>query len=348
LSWYKDTDDKQILSSRVRLARNIDNYNFHRKLDANDAIILVQEVQDAVYQTDCFHFFQEVELDELDDVDKLVYLEKHIISPQFLKGSLPKGVFVSDDKNVSIMINEEDHVRIQSVRPGDDLDYSLKLANQVDDYIEEHLDFAFDAELGYLTACPSNVGTGLRASFMIHLPCLDETELLEKLIPYITKAGMTMRGIYGEGTAPMGSIFQISNQYTLGKSEEEIVQSLKDVTKNIIKHENLARDKMLSKGRSSLQDRVYRAYGVLAYCRKISVTEAMDFLSDIRLGYLTKILELPKPEKQIYQIMMEIQPGHLHRFANKGMSESETDVARAKFLRSIFNESLAGSMPGHK
>jgi len=338
LSWYKDTEDKQILSSRVRLARNIENYNFYRKLDANNAIVLVQEVQDAVYQTDCFHFFQEIELDEIDEASKLVYLEKHIISPRFLKGTLPKGVFVSDDKNVSIMINEEDHVRIQSVRPGYDLDYALKLANQVDDYIEEHLDFAFDAELGYLTACPTNVGTGLRASFMMHLPCLDETDLLEKLIPYITKAGMTIRGIYGEGTAPMGSIFQISNQYTLGKSEEEIVQNLKDITKNIIKHENLARDKMLSKGRDSLQDRMHRAYGVLAYCRKISVAEAMDFLSDIRLGYLTGILELPKPEKQIYQIMMEIQPGHLRRFANKNMSERETDITRADFLRRVFSE----------
>jgi protein arginine kinase len=234
------------------------------------------------------------------------------------------------------MLNEEDHVRIQSIKPGDELPSAFETAGQIDDLIEERVEFAFHTDYGYLTACPTNTGTGLRASYMIHLPCLSKSDLPNTVLPQITKFGVALRGIYGEGTAPMGSIYQISNQNTLGKSEEDIIIGLQNVTRNVIAKEQQARQKLLDTNRHYLEDIVYRAYGILANCRMISATEAMNLLSDIRLGYITGILHKPKPTKQIYQIMMEIQPGHLQRNAGEEMSEQDRDLNRAEYLRAIF------------
>lgn len=338
--WYQEpvTDEGQILSSRIRLARNIKKYPFQRKLTDKDATAMVQEAKEAVTNAngEISQFFHQLNIQDLGETEQKVFLEKHIVSPEFLKGTLPKGLLISGDQNVSVMLNEEDHVRIQSVRPGEDLSTAFQMANQIDDLIEERVEFAFDADYGYLTACPTNVGTGLRASYMIHLPCLDKSDILKNLLPHIVKFGITMRGIYGEGTAPMGSIYQISNQTTLGKSEEDIIQGLQNVTKNVIENETNAREKLFATRREYLEDKIYRAYGILAYSRKISAKEAMDLLSDIRLGYLTGMLDKPKPSKQIYQIMIEIQPGHLQRVAAQEMTEQERDTARARYLREIF------------
>jgi len=336
--WYQNisTEDSQILSSRVRLARNLEKYHFQRKLSSDDAFAIIREVEEAVGNINKKRPFDPLIAQDLRKIDEQIFLEKHILSPKYLDSELANGVFVDMYQNISIMVNEEDHVRIQAVCPGEDLAQVLSTANELDNLLEKYLDFAFDAKLGYLTACPTNVGTGLRASFMIHLPCLDKTGLLKKLFPYIAKSGMTLRGIYGEGTIPMGSIYQLSNQVTLGKKEAQIVKNLIGVAENIIRRENQTRDKMLEKRPNYLQDRAYRAYGILAYSRKLNVHEAMGFLSDIRLGYLTGILDLPRPAIPLYQIMMEIQPGHLHFSAGKTMNEYETDVARSDYLRNIF------------
>ena len=336
LPWYQEpaTDESQILSSRVRLARNVRKYPFKRKLDVSNAAALVHEAKTAV--TMAGSHFHHLDIHSLGKTEKNVFLEKHIVSPEFLKDNMPKGLMISDSENISIMVNEEDHIRIQSVEPGKDLAAAYKMAGLIDDLIEERVEFAFHTEYGYLTACPTNTGTGLRASYMIHLPCLDKSDLIKTLLPHITKFGITLRGIYGEGTAPMGSIYQISNQNTLGKSEEDIIQGLQNVTENVIKQEQQALDKLLSTRREYLEDRIYRAYGILTHSRKISAKEAMDLLSDIRLGYLTDTLQEPKPSKQIYQIMMEIQPGHLQRRAGEEMTDEERDSARAKHLREVF------------
>ncbi|MCL1787908.1 MAG: ATP--guanido phosphotransferase, partial [Defluviitaleaceae bacterium] len=214
---------------------------------------------------------------------------------------------------------------------------ALRAANEVDDLLENYLDFAFDNNLGYLTACPTNVGTGLRASYMMHLPCLERTNLLRKLFPYIIKSGMTLRGIYGEGTISIGSIYQLSNQVTLGKNEAQIIKSLATVANNIVKRENQAMAAIMDKKPGFLQDKAYRSYGVLAYSRQQSVKEAMHFLSDIRLGYYANLLDLPRPAIPTYQMMMEIQPGHLHLAAGAIMDQQETDIARATYLRKVFN-----------
>ncbi|MCL2387295.1 MAG: protein arginine kinase [Defluviitaleaceae bacterium] len=336
--WYQEnaTDENEILSSRVRLARNIKRYPFRRKLSSAEALSMVQEATDAV--TMAGGFFRSLDMQTLAPTEQTVFLEKHIVSPEFLSGDLPKGLLISDDQNVSVMLNEEDHVRIQSIKSGEGLTLAYETASQIDDLIEERVEFAFHTDYGYLTTCPTNTGTGLRASYMIHLPCLSKSsDLANTILPQITKFGVTIRGIYGEGTASMGSIYQISNQNTLGKSEEDIILGLQNVTRNVIAKEQQARRKLLDNSYNLLEDTIYRAYGILTNSRMISANEAMNLLSDIRLGYLLTILNKPKPAKQIYQIMMEIQPGHLQRSAGEEMSEQERDKTRAKYLREIFD-----------
>jgi len=337
IPWYQDSasDQSQILSSRVRLARNIKKYRFQQKLTPEDAKVMVQEAQYAMTRAG-EKMFHQMDIKELGETEQKVFLEKHIVSPEFLKGTLPQSLLISDDQNISVMLNEEDHIRIQSVQPGDMLAKALEKANQIDDLLEESIEFAFHPEFGYLTACPTNTGTGLRASFMIHLPCLERSDGLKKLLPTINRVGITLRGLYGEGTAPMGSIYQISNQTTLGKSEEEIIQGLQNVTNTVIEKEKSAMEKLLSAHLDDTKNTIYRAYGTLAYSRKMTAKEAMEMLSLIRLGFLAGLLDKPKPVKQIYQIMMEIQPGHLMGVARREMTEAERDITRADYLREIF------------
>jgi len=330
------TEENQILSSRVRLARNLMHYPFYKTLSPDDATAIVNEIENVVGKINCKRPDNPLVAQDLRPIDQQILLEKHVLSPKYLDIKLAKGVFVDMHRNASIMVNEEDHVRIQSVFPGNNLALAFSTANELDNLLEAYLDISFDTKLGYLTACPTNVGTGLRASYMIHLPCLEKTNLLKKLFPYIIKSGMTLRGIYGEGTISMGSIYQLSNQVTLGKNEAQIIKALAHVAKNIIKRENQIRDNILAKRRDYLQDKAYRAYGILAYSRKLNVQEAMNFLSDIRLGLSADTLDLPKLQVPIYQIMMEIQPGHLHSAAGIIMDEHETDIARADFLRKLF------------
>ena len=340
--WYQAPiiDNHEILSSRVRLARNIKKYPFRQKLTPTDAQNMVNEATEAVLPAGGSRFFRNLDMQTLSKTEQTVFREKHIVSPEFLGGDLPKGLLISDDQNISVMLNEEDHVRIQTIKPGEGLTLAYETAGQIDDLIEERVEFAFHSEYGYLTACPTNTGTGLRASYMIHLPCLSNADLPSTILPQITKFGVALRGIYGEGTAPMGSIYQISNQNTLGKSEQEIILSLQNVTQSVIDKERQARKKILSTRRAQIEDTIYRAYGVLTNARLISAAEAMNLLSDIRMGYLTEILQKPKPAKPIYQIMMEIQPGHLQRNAGQELNEHERDVIRANYLREIFEGNI--------
>jgi len=336
--WYREEaiDTGQILSSRVRLARNVKKYPFKKKLDVADAASLAAQAMNAVVTSSSKNYFRHLDIHTLSLAEQNVFLEKHIVSPEFLKDKLPKGLMISENENISVMVNEEDHIRIQSVAPGQNLQTAYKNAGLIDDLIEERVEFAFHREYGYLTSCPTNTGTGLRASYMIHLPCLGKTDLNKTLLPHIAKLGITLRGIYGEGTAPMGCIYQISNQNTLGKSEEDIMINLKSVTENVIKQEQDALNKLLASRRGYLEDKIYRAYGILTHSRSINAKEAMELLSDLRLGYMTGLLEKPRPAKQIYQIMMEIQPGHLQRRAGEEMTDAQRDNARSAYLRDVF------------
>jgi protein arginine kinase len=339
--WYQDerTDQGQILSSRIRLARNVRKYPFQNKLTAEDARRMVHETTDAINndrQAVNRLFHPPIDINSISDTEQKVFLEKHIVSPEFLKNDRPRGLLLASDQNVSVMVNEEDHIRIQTISAGDGLDESFVLANRIDDLIEESVEYAFHKDYGYLTACPTNAGTGLRASYMIHLPFLEKASQIKNLLPAISKFGITLRGIYGEGTDSMGGIYQISNQITLGKSEEDIIRGLQNVTKNVIEREKAMQEKILAERRVDIENNIYRAYGILAYSRKVTRQEAMDLLSEIRMGYICGLLDLPHPNKRIYQIMMEVQPGHLQRMAGEELDEAACDEARAKYLRELF------------
>ena len=332
-AWYQDSniDKGSIISARVRLARNIKKYPFRAMMTTEQANSIVNEVTSAVPGR-----FKALDPAAYSDIDMKMFQEKHIISREFAKSEMPKALLLQDDFNSSIMINEEDHIRIQSLHPGDDINSSWETANAIDDMIEKSIEFAFDKEYGYLTACPTNVGTGMRASFMIHLPLLEKTGQLKNLFPTIARFGIAIRGLYGEGSESMAGIFQISNQMTLGKSEQDIIQGLQSVTKKVIDEEDSLRERMMANHRIDIENNAYRAYGILTYSRKATVKEAMEMLSEIRLGFDMGILDLPKPNKSLYQLMMEIQPGHLKRLAGDDLDDTALAAARAEYLRNSF------------
>ncbi|MCL2707564.1 MAG: protein arginine kinase [Defluviitaleaceae bacterium] len=340
-TWYSDasTDENQIVSSRVRLARNIRKYPFGQMLSKEKAQRMIAETVSAVKngRTALDKLYHSISLGDFNETEQKVFLEKHIVSPEFIRNGKPRGLLLKDDENVSIMLNEEDHIRIQTITPGDSLDAAFELAGRMDDLIEESVEYAFDKDYGYLTSCPTNTGTGLRASFMIHLPALEKTGQLKNLMPAISKFGVTLRGTHGEGTEPMGAMYQISNQITLGKSETDIIAVLQNVTKTVTEREASLREKMLSQHRQDMENNICRAYGLLVYSKKISLKEAMDLLSEIRLGYVTGLLGQKKPVKRIYQIMIEIQPGHLQRMAGAELNEGEMDAWRAEYIQKAFS-----------
>ena len=333
-TWYSDSivDAAPVISSRVRLARNLKKYPYLIIINPEESKKLVEETENVLGS-----HFAPIPLAEKSDIEQRRLLERHIISPEFLKVNKPKGLMLQNDERISVMVNEEDHIRIQTIYAGNDIDSAWDTANKVDDLLEEKLQYAFDKDYGYLTSCPTNTGTGLRASLMIHLPMTVRAGSIRYLLPAVSKFGMTLRGIYGESTEPMGHIYQISNQVTMGKSEEEIISSLKTITAQIIDNENKLLEKAISSFRIDMEDQFYRAYGMLTHARKLSGKEAMEFLSTVRLGYLTQALEVPKPDKTLYEIMMSIQPGSLQSHAGRELDENERDIFRAQFLRELFN-----------
>lgn len=342
LKWYENmnVDSSPIISARVRLARNIAKYPFSIKLHETQAQQVVQETVQAIKndRSAIGDTFTYVDMAAKNDLEKHVLLEKHIISPELLKSGSNKGVLIQNNETVNILVNEEDHIRIQAIYPGDQIDETLDMANKIDDLIEESIEYAYDKDFGYLTSCPTNTGTGLRASFMLHLPMLEKTEQLRNVMANLSKFGMTVRGIYGEGSESLGSIYQISNQLTLGKSEEDIVASLKNVTRQIVEKEQDLMEKGAKMQSLDLVDSIYRSYGILTNSRKISAKEAMYLLSNIRLGFNAGILDAPKPDKTIYHIMMNIQLGNLQTNIGKPLSNMERDIARADYIRTLLKQ----------
>lgn len=335
--WYTQPAVEQtpILSSRVRLARNLKQYPFSVKLDEHTTNEMIREVVTALPSQ-----FRYEGLQTKNKLELRLMLEKHLISLEHCNSKKTRGVLLQEEDDLNIMVNEEDHVRIQSISSGNAMDAAWDKANAIDDILEEQLDYAFDNSFGYLTSCPTNVGTGIRASFMVHLPLLEKTEQLKNIVTELGKFGMTVRGLYGEGSESLGSIYQISNQLTLGKSEEEIIIGLKNFTNPIVEKEQYLWDKASAMESIELADLVYRSYGVLNSCRKISLKEAMVLLSNIRLGYCSGMLKEARPSLTIYNIMMEIQPGAVLARINPDFSrevlDEEKDITRAEIIRQFF------------
>ncbi|MDR2903498.1 MAG: protein arginine kinase [Clostridiales bacterium] len=331
LKWYESaaSDDHIIISSRVRLARNLKKYPFPTLLSDEAARHLIRDIEGAVENDG----FLRVDLATMPAAERQCLLENHLISPEFLGKQGAKGFFTKEDESVGLMINEEDHLRIQTILPGDNIKESYLTADRIDNVIENSLEYAFDKEFGYLTACPTNAGTGMRVSLMFHIPALEMTGHLMHVMNSIAKFGMTVRGLYGEGSKPLGSIYQISNQLTIGKSESEIISILNNTAAKIIEQEETLRDKLFSDQSLALENRIYRSYGILSYCKKISAKEAMPMLSDLRLGFNANVLDLPRPKLPVYQMMMHIQPGNLEKRMGVKGTEIEQDVFRASYIQ---------------
>ncbi|GAA0323053.1 protein arginine kinase [Bacillus carboniphilus] len=322
-----------VLSSRIRLARNLKNHVFPIILSNEEAKSLVQELEQKILQSNKAPLPLELlRMDNLQPLQKRVLVEKHLISPNLAEDSAHGACLLSENEEVSIMINEEDHIRIQCLFPGLQLQQSLQLANTLDNWLEEKLDYAFDEEKGYLTSCPTNVGTGLRASVMMHLPGLVLTQQMNRLIPAISQLGLVVRGIYGEGSEALGNIFQISNQITLGKSEEDIVEDLTTVVTQLIEQERSSREALANQSGIQLEDRIFRSYGTLTHSRIIESKEAAKCLSDLRLGIdMGYIKDVSR--NILNELMIITQPGFLQQYAGGPLRPHERDVKRAALIR---------------
>ncbi|SHJ89842.1 protein arginine kinase [Paramaledivibacter caminithermalis] len=323
-----------IISSRIRLARNLEEFPFPIALTNEKSKEVIKKVSDSILEgnTVLKNDFKLVKIDEISNSEKQILIEKHLISPNLIEKPNKSAVMTNTDESVSIMINEEDHIRIQCLFPGLQLEEAWDMANKIDDIIEENVKYAFDEDIGYLTSCPTNVGTGIRASVMIHLPALTMTGYINRILQAVNQIGFTVRGIYGEGSEAEGNIFQISNQVTLGRTEEEIVQTLIEVTKQITNKENDARATLMANNKLKLEDKICRSYGILTNAMIMNSKEALKLISDVRLGIDLGIIE-DINVNTINTLMVDIQPGILQKIYGKNLNANERDIKRAKLIR---------------
>ena len=337
MNWYlqngKDSD--VVISSRVRLARNLDKIPFKTRASKEDMQKVLNKIEEITPSLG--YGLKFLKLKDIDDITKLTLIEKHVISPDFAIDKEEIGaILINEEENICIMINEEDHLRLQVFSSGMDLENLKNLIVEIDEKIDGLLDYAFSEQYGYLTACPTNVGTGMRASVMVHLPALTLTGNITKVLNVVNGFGMNIRGIYGEGTQSQGDIYQISNNQSLGITENEIIKNLKTITEKVIEHERLAR-KYLAKNQIELEDRVYRAYGTLAFSRKISSEECRNLMSIIKLGTDLGIIKELNDTK-VSKINLYTQVGNLQKNLGKNLDAYERDIKRAEVIKQIISE----------
>jgi protein arginine kinase len=319
-----------VISSRVRLARNLAGRAFPHRSSPEQASEVIGEVARAIESINKEGGNLEVfRLGELGSLERQVLVEKHLISPQHAQNPLG-AVVICPDEEVSIMVNEEDHLRIQCLLPGLQLEEAWAMATRLDDSLENTLTYAFGERRGYITACPTNVGTALRASVMTHLPALVLTNRIGGVIPAISQLGLVVRGLYGEGTEAAGNIFQVSNQVTLGKSEEEIISNLHDISEQIIEQEKAARTSLME-SRVALEDRVWRSYGILANARSITSEEAIRLWSNVRLGADLGLLQIDR--SNLNELIVLSRPAFVSRLAGRELAPAERDEIRAANIR---------------
>lgn len=322
-----------VLTSRIRLARNIKKIKFPTIFSREDASEIIEILNKRLQDQGVLELekLELLKMDTLQPLEKRVLVEKHLISPQLVELE-HSACILSENEEISIMLNEEDHIRIQCIKPGLQLVEALNLADKIDDWLEQKIDYAYHLEMGYLTSCPTNIGTGLRASVMLHLPGMVLTQQMKRIIPAINHLGLVVRGIYGEGSEAQGNIFQISNQITLGKSEKDIVEELISVVHQLIEQEKQARKALVESSNIELEDRIYRSFGILCHSRIIETKEAAECLSDVRLGidmgYIKNI-----SKNILNELLILTQPGFLQLYAEEQMTPNERDIRRATLIR---------------
>ncbi|MCG8468774.1 MAG: protein arginine kinase [Gemmatimonadetes bacterium] len=339
LDWLHDLgpDHDIVVSTRVRLARNIQGFSFSTQATSGERETLLRRAREAAEATDVLGTVDLWEMSELAASDRTLLLERHLVSRELIGGAdgdAPRGsaLALGSRKALGLMINEEDHLRLQTLRGGFQLVTAWRDVDQLDEELGSRLPFAFHHEFGFLTSCPTNVGTGLRASVLIHLPGLVLTKQIHKVLEGMGQLGLTYRGLYGEGSKIVGNFFQVSNQTTLGKTEEDLIDQLESLVARVIGYEKQARSVLLREAPNVLEDKVWRAYGILCNARSLPFEEMMNLLSGVRLGVSLKLLKSPSVE-MISRVMIHAQTAHLERAARRRLDETDADVFRAQYVR---------------
>ncbi len=320
-----------VITSRIRLARNIDGFSFVSRMSETDRKGVIKNffgAAERIFANEDIFFS---EMDALSELDHRCLLERQLISPEFIDSPLPRAILVGPKESFSIMINEEDHIRMHATAGGLRLLEIWQTLNDIDDRLEKQLPSAFSEKYGYLTTSPTDVGTGLRASLLLHLPGLAETGELDRFLRSMVKIGIAVRSFYGEGMQSIGAFYQISNQISLGKSEDELLDHIENLLPKIIEYEKKGREHLLETQRETILDQIYRALGILSRARRISMFEAMGHLSSLRLG-LQLGLQNEVPLALINDLTLHIQPAHLQKLADREFLDDEEDIFRAEYL----------------
>lgn len=339
LKWFDRVDGArpEIISSRIRLVRNWEAYPFPAMLEAKESQELVRRLEFGLKELpltegEAYRFFS---LKELEDLDRAALRERRVLNREAAEGKKPSGLMISEDESTGIVMNGDDHLRLQLLARGLHLEELWERADALDDFINERFPYAFDQRYGYLTAFPTNVGTGLRASVVVHLPILSRDRRFPRLIAGLSRFGAAIRGVYGEGDENFGSLFEISNQKTLGQSEKEIVDTVAKASLQLANQESAARKLTLQRSRLAREDELYKSYGVLKYARRLTSRDALIFLSQIMLGISDQLISFPSP-CFVYRLMLSQQPANLQKMADRPLSKEELDTARADFIRREF------------
>ncbi len=328
-----------VISSRIRLARNLAPFPFIRRCDDRDRAAIEQLLRDKLSDIDDLKSALYLDVDDLASLDRQFLVERQLISRELAESDGARSVAIDSNEQYSLMVNEEDHLRIQLMKSGLDLQGAWEQIREIDDRVEQRVSYAYHPRLGYLTACPTNVGTGMRVSVMLHLPALVITRQIEKVFRSLQKISLAVRGLYGEGSQAMGDFYQISNQITLGRTEEELIEKVGDVVPALIDYERRAREYLIDESHNDLQDRVSRAYGILCSAQAISSEETMHLLSSVRMGInlgLIDNVEIPT----VNQLFIHTQPAHLQKIRGTELSTADRNAERAEYLqRHLRNES---------
>ncbi|MFH0910015.1 MAG: protein arginine kinase [Planctomycetota bacterium] len=337
--WLKGTGPscEIVISSRARLARNLAHHRFPLSASDEEKETIVESVSAVLERVPVGQDIEFFDLEALSALDRRFLVERHLISREQEEGKGARGVAVGPDETIAIMVNEEDHLRLQVLQSGLELKAAWDLLDVIDSQLGSMLEFAFDEKMGFLTACPTNVGTGLRASVMLHLPALVMTRHIEKAFRAIAKLNLAVRGLYGEGTEAHGDFYQISNQITIGRREEEILDDLRAVIDQVVAYEDSARKSLLKKEPAKLEDRVWRSFAILRNARILSSEEAMRHLSSIRLGTHLGILEAIDT-RMLNEMFVYSQPAHLQKLEGRELVAAERDTVRASLIRRRLEE----------
>lgn len=329
--WYSKSgiDSDVVISTRIRLARNLKNIPFPSRMTLEQKHTVENKVRAAIIESNSYisSDFRFIDLENLSKNDAVSMVERHLVSPDFISDMTGKALIINSTEEVSIMVNEEDHIRIQVMSEGFDLDKTFETADRIDTLISESAPVAFDSRLGYLTQCPTNLGTGMRASVMLHLPGLQESGAISRITANLSKLGIVIRGTYGEGTNVTGALYQLSNQITLGLSEAEALSNLKAITKQLIVQERKVRSELIQN--MMVQDKISRAAGVLRSAKVLTTAEFMNMVSLLRFGVSTNLIYGISPD-QINDLVVRVQPATIGDIRDP----KERDIRRATIVRS--------------